>query len=192
MVLETGMPITNEIFAQLLVCEHDKLEAYVWQIVKDDHLARDVLQEMALVATRKLDQIADREHFAAWARVTCRNISFELLRFHGGGLASDAQREAHGELGLVALHRLVEDDWRQLDQTDSYELTAALRRCLARLGPAARQMIDLRYGQGMRSSEVAERLGRKVTTVYMTLSRIHRSLGDCVRQTLAGRGVSDV
>ena len=182
MVLETGMPLTNEIFAQLLVCEHDKLEAYVWQIVKDDHLARDVLQEMALVATRKLDQIADREHFAAWARVTCRNIAFELLRKH---------RRQPVTLSNEVLD-LLEDNWRQLDQTDSYELTAALRRCLARLGPAARQMIDLRYGQGMRSSEVAERLGRKVTTVYMTLSRIHRSLGDCVRRTLAGQGVSDV
>jgi RNA polymerase sigma-70 factor, ECF subfamily len=64
---------------------------------------------------------------------------------------------------------------------------AALRACLERLPAHTRQLIHLRYVEECPGEEIAKRLGRPINTVYVTLCRLHKSLGDCVRTTL-GQG----
>jgi RNA polymerase sigma-70 factor (ECF subfamily) len=175
------MPIPPDLLTRLLVREHDKLAAYTWQMVRDYHLVSEVLQEMALVATRKAGEIADERHFPAWARCTCRNLALDTLR----------QRQRRPALLSNNVLDLLEVEWSQFDEVDSFSLTAALRDCLKRLSNRARQIVDLRYGSGLSSARVAEHLGRKVTTVYVALTRIHRTLGECIRKKQAEEAAAD-
>ncbi len=69
------------------------------------------------------------------------------------------------------------------------ELTAeraeALRQCLSRLAPKARQAIDLRYGEACSPPEIAERLSWTVGSVSVALSRAISTLRECVLRKLA-------
>lgn len=157
---------------RLLVAEHDKLVAYTWQLVRDDHLVEEVLQEMALVAVEKKEQIVDAAHFLAWSRTTCRNLALSLIR----------KRGRRPVMLSNAVLDMLESHWQQRDASSSADLLAALRKCVARLGPRARQIVEMRYAEGLRSGEIAKRLGIKVPTMYVTLMRIHRTLSDCMEQ----------
>ena len=176
------MAIDSDNLARLLVREHEKLAAYTWQIVRDYHLVTEVLQEMAVVAMRKADQIADERHFPAWARCTCRNLALDLLR----------QQRRRPILLDNSLLDSLEAQWSQWDAEDSSSLTVALRDCLRGLSRNARQIVELRYGRGMSSAQVAEHLGRKVPTVYVAITRIHQALGECIRRKLAEEALADV
>jgi DNA-directed RNA polymerase specialized sigma24 family protein len=64
----------------LLLRERVKLLAYIRAIVRDNHLAEDVFQEVAVLAVRKRDEIRDRRHFLAWMRLAARNLALKLMR----------------------------------------------------------------------------------------------------------------
>jgi RNA polymerase sigma-70 factor, ECF subfamily len=166
------MALDHDTLVRLLIAEHDKLVAYTWQLVRDDHLVEEVLQEMALVAVQKTEQIVDAAHFLAWSRITCRQVAMSLIR----------KRGRRPVMLSNAVLDLLEGHWQQRDGLSSVDLLAALRKCVARLGPRARRIVEMRYVEGLRSGEIAKQLGVKAPTMYVTLMRIHRALSDCMKQ----------
>ena len=165
------MALSPEKVAQLLMSEHLRLRAYVWLIVRDDHLVDDVLQEVSLVAVRKCEAIVDDSHFPAWARTTSRNIALDMLRKEQRTPSAVGDR----------LMDVIDEHWDEVESLAGSTSVNALRHCLEELTPYNRRLIELRYGEGLKSSQVAERLDRAVGTVYVALTRVHKTLGDCVR-----------
>src|SRR5262245_21757707 len=106
------MSLDEAAIARLLVREHDKLAAYVWSLVRDDHLVDDILQELALVAIRKRAEIVDEQHFLAWMRVACRLTALDTLK-----------RLQRRPLSLDdAVLDLLDTEWAKHDATPSAHL----------------------------------------------------------------------
>ena len=180
--LETPqMAIEQETLMRLLTGEEGKLRAYIWQIVRDDHVVDEVVQDMAVLSLQKCSQIENAEHFPAWARRTCRNLAMEAIR-------KKQQRQC---LLSNAMLDLLESRWERFDGQRSVDLLAALRKCVDRLTPRARQVLEFRYTEGLRCSKVADRMGVKVDTVYVTLLRIHRTLAQCIESERRKEGLAD-
>jgi RNA polymerase sigma-70 factor (ECF subfamily) len=80
---------------------------------------------------------------------------------------------------------------RQWDATDAGSSAAAeaLGDCIRRMPSRSRELIDLRYRDGILGKRLAERCSQPPNTVYVTLSRIHRMLSECVKTRLAAQGV---
>jgi RNA polymerase sigma-70 factor (ECF subfamily) len=169
------MAIDEATLARLLVREHDKLAAYAWSLVRDDHLVDDILQELALIAIRKREEIVDEQHFLAWMRVTCRRTALDTYK---------RRKHRPHPLGDAVLD-LLDAEWTERDAVASPDLSEALRSCLEQLTPYARRLVQMRYGEGLKTSQVARSLGRNVETIYVALTRVHRALGDCIRGQLA-------
>jgi RNA polymerase sigma-70 factor (ECF subfamily) len=166
--------IDQESIVLFLLRERIKLLAYIASIVRDDHLAEDVFQEVAVLALRKREEIHDPTHFLAWMRLVARNRALKCLRERGRCLFLDERLLAE-----------LEDQWADFDLTPAADLTDALRHCLAKLSPYAQQLIRLRYVEGISGARLAEALDRQLNAVYVALSRIHRSLGACIRQRIS-------
>jgi RNA polymerase sigma-70 factor, ECF subfamily len=158
----------------LLLRERVKILAYIRSIVRDNHLAEDVFQEIAVLAVRKCAEIRDGCHFLAWMRLTARHRALKAARREHRYLLMDERLLEH-----------LDDQWAEHDITSSSDLVEALRHCVERLSPHARNQITLRYVDGISGPRLAEVVDRKLNAVYVALSRIHRSLGDCIRQRLA-------
>ena len=58
----------------------------------------------------------------------------------------------------------------------------ALALCMEEVTPNNRELLRLRYFERRPCLEVAAVMGRKLESVYQALARIHRVLGDCVRE----------
>jgi RNA polymerase sigma-70 factor (ECF subfamily) len=163
---------------QHLLKERARLLAYIWSIVRDGHLAEDVFQEVSVLAVRKRGEIEHSAAFPTWLRKAARLHSMAALRRanRAGGLFSNEV--------LDCLDRTW--DKHQQDQLDSNSsVAAALQHCMELLTPRSKQIVALRYQDKLSGDQVADRLNTKVHSVYVALSRIHRSLRECMKHALA-------
>jgi RNA polymerase sigma-70 factor, ECF subfamily len=161
----------------LLLSHRAMLLGYIASIVRDPDLAEDVFQNVALVVLDKADAVARDEEFPAWARRVARLESLAALR----------KRRRAPELLDQSVLELLEDEWSAGD-AGPVAARKALRECVEKLSPYARELIRLRYVDGLSGQAVAERLNRSANTVYVALSRTYRHLAGCVESRLAREG----
>ncbi len=148
-----------------------KLASYIWSMVRDEHLVEDVLQDVYVLAISKISEINDEQHLRYWSRHTARFLCLKALRDRRRmpiSLSSETQN-------------LLEGVWAELDKRETTDSVDALRSCIDVLTPRSKKMIRMRYVDGCKSAEIAKRLGQQVQSVYVSLSRIHRSLSECVK-----------
>lgn len=174
------MVLGHEIIAASLMRRRTELLAYIWAIVADEHIAEDVMQEVCRLAILKSDEIKDADHLIPWARTTARFVALNALR---------KTQRATPTLDASLLD-LLEPHWPRSQHVGDTDHVDALRRCLGHLSPNARRLVQLRYTDNISGSELAEIVGQKTRSVYTALSRIHRTLGECVRRLLSEEAAS--
>lgn len=168
------MPVEHHVIVRVLMAERNKLFAYIWSIVRNDHITEDVLQDVALLAVSRREEIDGEAHLQAWLRKSARYKALEAVR------ACERRPVILDDTVLD----LLESQWRQVDHVSTTAMTDALHHCMDKLTPHARKIVQMRYRDGVRSSRIAQILNRKVQAIYVTLTRVHRSLGDCIRARL--------
>lgn len=172
------MPLDHDTLLRFLLADRVKLIGFIRCIVRDDHLAEDVFQEVSMLVLGKSPEILDAQHFLAWVRRAARLEALSMLRRH------KARTQPLDEAVLDAL----EADWAKLDRQPSLDLLEAVEHCMAKLTPRARAILELRHRDGLIGPKLAEALDQPLTTVYVTLSRAHRALGDCIRNRAGMEG----
>jgi RNA polymerase sigma-70 factor (ECF subfamily) len=161
----------------LLLSHRAMLLGYIASIVRDPDLTEDVFQNVAVIVLDKAGSLANDEDFPAWARRVARFESLAALR----------KRKRAPELLDQSVLELLEDDWSSGDGAP-VPARKALRECVERLSPYARQLIHMRYVEELSALDVAERLNRSPNTIYVALSRTYRLLAGCVERRLAREG----
>lgn len=157
-----------------LVAKHrHEVLAYLYSALPDYHAVEDVFQEVCLVAVRKAAEFQDGTNFAAWARTIARNKLREQLRKRTGVLLDDAFFES--------LDQAFDEARAALDPDPRKE---ALRHCLSELQKGSRQLVSLRYDEGLDPSAIADRMGRSRASVNSLLQRIRELLRQCVDRRL--------
>jgi RNA polymerase sigma-B factor len=98
--------------------------------------------------------------------------------------ARQAQRGYHGQSLDTPLHGTTHTLADTLpDRDDVYDLintTMTLRRAIEQLPDRDRQLLRLRYTQGLTQSDIGERLGVSQMHVSRLLRRVHAKLQDCL------------
>jgi len=166
-------------FTQLWTEAQPAVASYVRAVVRDSHVAKDVVQETALVLLRKFEQWDSSRDFLPWALSFAK---FELL----------AHRRDAARSRLVLDDTLLDaitDAWpsvvAELDDEQS-----ALQECLEALAPKAREIVRLRYLDELRMPQVADRIGSTAGAAHVAMMRIRRQLQDCVSRRLQSVGSS--
>jgi RNA polymerase sigma-70 factor, ECF subfamily len=150
------------------------LVGFIRAIVGSRSLAEDVFQELAILVMRKHADIPNPEAFPGWIRRAARFEARNALRKHS--------RE----------HLAISEDVAELFERQAPEPIPtnlhieALERCIELLSPAARTLVKLKYHQGQTGEEMSDHLGKPLNTIYVSLSRIHKALGQCVKSRLPG------
>ncbi|MEM7236141.1 MAG: sigma-70 family RNA polymerase sigma factor [Planctomycetota bacterium] len=161
-----------EEIAAALLTDQPSLTAYVATIVRDFHAAEDIFQEVCVKAVAASGTFTDTKHVLKWSRVTARNRSIDHLR------------KKRAQVGLSEeLLDVLEVEWPSVGDGSGHERLESLRRCMERLTTKNREILRLRYFSSLSGKEVAQRIGRKVETVYQSLARIHKRLALCVSES---------
>lgn len=168
------MGIDGNNLVQQLLKTRSLLMGYIVSIVNDDKLAEDIFQEVSMIAYQKRDDIKNEQHLMGWLRITARNKSLKAIK----------KRSQQRMVFDTSLLDQLEEGWQKYDSLENYDNINALRHCLDRLSKHARAIVKLRYSDGISGQKLAELLNRKVNTIYVALSRIHKTLAECVTRQL--------
>lgn len=141
-------------------------------IVRDEQLAEDVVQEVAIELIARPAELRDQGHLEAWLWRTTKHRAIDALR----------RRQRRPEVLPDRAIEAIEAACREHDE----EPLDALETCVQALAPTSKQLVRLRYSEQLSGKQIAQRVRRKATAVYAALARIHRQLATCVERALGG------
>lgn len=159
---------------QITACQ-SRLYAYILTLTGDREQARDVLQECNLVMWSKADQYEAGTNFIAWA--------FQIARYQ---VMAARQKTARDK--LVFDDEILEGMVDIFDDDDAFdERQAALGQCIEEIAPNHRNLLKIRYTDGLSVKEIASRVDKSANAVAKVLHRTRMALMDCIEQkTLEG------
>ena len=160
-------------FVTLFTRHEARLRSFVRSLLPGWTDVDEVMQQVGLVIWRKFDQFDPATTFLPWACVIAR---FEALHY----------RRSMARDRLVFSEELIQ----QLAEEGAAELelratqSRALDACLEKLPPARRELLLQSCTPGVKTKDLAERLGKQTGALYTLLHRLRSELLACIEETL--------
>ena len=154
---------------QLMMKYQRKLFGYILTLVSSRADAEDILQETSLTICEKFSDFESGTNFYSWA---CQ-IAFWKVRAARKKFATAKVIFNEDVLEVISQTRLEMEE--ELDDRHH-----ALATCLKKLNERDRRMILIRYESGHNVKAAAQACGRTIQGAYKALTRIRKTLHDCV------------
>lgn len=143
----------------------------LWGLVPDHHRLDDIVQETFLTITRKAADFQPGTNFRAWL--------FAIARFKVLHSLRQNPLEHALSLDLTACMLAEQSEPEHFD-----ERLLHLRTCITAMSHSVRKMLRLRYSENLSIADVADRLGRRINSVKVMLSRSRKLLRECIEKRL--------
>lgn len=181
---------------RMLVERHQRRAfAIALALVRDEHDAREVVQEAFLRVHRGLGTFHGGSTFFTWLYRIVTNLAIDLVRRPGRREAElDEERHCADEAEIPFLARIEGAD--PIDVVRRRELAERIQAALDALPPYHRGVILMREVEGMSYEEMAQAMGVSKGTImsrlYHARQKLQRALSDCYRDEVgtapSGRG----
>lgn len=165
-----------------LIREHaDMLLVYLRCAVRDPILVDDLFQETMMTAWRTLDKFDRQRPFGPWLR----GIAAKLVL---------AQRRKEARRWVLCEEQVLEhlearmSEFQQLPGDRLDEQLDCLRECMRQLPERYREVVELRYREGLRGAILADRLEISSEALKKRLQRGRARLLACVQRKLSPVG----
>lgn len=167
-------PERVDAFVRLLGQNQRRIFLYVMSLVPNWNEAEEIVQEANLVLWREFAHFQPGTNFAAWA---CKVAFHQVLAWR-----KRKQRDRL-EFSPTFLEAVAEEASASADVLE--QRSQALAQCIGKLATPHRDLLRLRYSEGLSVEHIARQLDRSVEAVYRALSRIRHTLHGCVTHTFA-------
>jgi len=171
--------ILQDQFVELFARHQHRIYGYILTILPNRSDAEEVFQQTILILWKKWSDFDNLRSFSSWACGIAHNEVRNFRRKHDRRNCCLSDQV----LDEVAETYLVSQDW--LD-----ERKLALGKCLDRLQPRHRDLVDRCYLRGMTIRDVAGQLQLKPNALYKSLRRLRRILYQCVERVLSQEGAA--
>lgn len=150
------------------------LLSLIRRMVHDPTMAEDLAQEAFVKAFRHLDRFDGQRKFSSWLFKIAHNTTLDHLR-----------RRQLDTVPLEASQDDGESSWEVLPaaasaspdfQAEQKEIAGAVGKALTKLKPGYREVLLLRFQQGLAYHEIADVTGLKMGTVKIHLHRARKLL----------------
>lgn len=170
----------TDAFVLELLGHQRRLAAFLLSRTADPERARDLLQEVNLVALKKREDFEPGTHFTAWI--------FQIARFAIQGARKKHARDRHVFSEAVETMLLERD--HPFAGTNDEPVRAALELCLAGLPKEDRLLVSSRYAGSKPLKLLSVETGRSMSSLSRTLARVRAALRECIDQRLAVEAAS--
>lgn len=147
---------------------------YILSLIPRPVEAEEILQETNLIIWTKANQFQPGTNFRAWA---CQIAYFEVMKYR----SRKHRDKLHFNPELLEL--VASESLQQSELLD--QRRQALAECLAKLREQDRALIQTRYSPEGDGLGISDKLGRPINSIYQSLSRIRKSLLECINRRLA-------
>lgn len=165
----------EEAFGSLMRAYYEPVFRLVQSIIRDEHAARDVCQEIWLTVWRSLAKFRGEAKFSTWVHPIAVRRAIDHLR----GRQRWSQRflpflSGDSDNGVVTPEPLADGNPR--DDLEKHERTGRFERAIESLPPKHRAVLALREIQGLSYDEIAKCLDVRRGTVMSRLFHARRLL----------------
>ncbi len=154
-----------------------RIHAFIATLLPHRADADDVFQKTSVILWRKFGEFDPATDFVAWA---CRVAQLEVHNFH----RVERRRPVVFDDALIS--QLAEE--RMTVEPRLLLRREALQFCLEKLPADNRRLVEKCYAEHGNIHQAAQLLGQSVHTLYKKLSRIRKSLRECVERQLVEEG----
>lgn len=162
----------TEDFLYLLGKHSRAIYLCVFSMVLNNNDTDDIIQETNLVLWREFYRFEKGTNFSAWAK----QIAVNQVR------AWKLKQKRDRHVFSDELLEIIAKSSGEMDDLSARYM--ALSHCLDRLPPNSRKIIFMRYEQENDISIIAQSIKQTAAAVYQMLSRIRKSLHECVNLRL--------
>ncbi len=166
-------------FIEQVRAEHRRLRAYVRALGVRAEAVDDLAQDALVIAFEKRADFDRRGDFGAWVRTIARHL-----------IANERRKDSRRKrlLSAYVTDRLLEAESQQrhalASDTESEDLSPALRHCLDKLSDQNRQLLQLRYFENLSPGAIAGETQRSSNAVRQSLFRVRRELLQCLESSM--------
>jgi RNA polymerase sigma-70 factor, ECF subfamily len=156
---------------RLLFGRHrQRVYRFALRLVGNSATAEDIVSEVFLELWRRAASFERRAQLATWLLAVTRNKALSALRVRADQPLDEATAEAMPDPAITPEESL-----------QANERSTLLRRCLERLSPAHREIIDLVYYHEKSVDEVAAIVGVPAATVKTRMFYARKRLAELVK-----------
>ena len=161
-LIEAAVDGDIESFGKLCQRYYAAMVAIGYSILGDHQLAEDAAQESFARALVKLRSLRNRAKFATWLAAICRNVAKDMV-------AIKARQISSKDICEVA------------DRSGSDDSVQAVRQAVEQLPAPAKELVILRYYDGLSYEEISCVLGISKATINGRLTRAKRKMAKYLR-----------
>jgi len=151
---------------------------FIYRLIRDRALAEDLAQEGFLRVYQRLSTYDSQRKFSSWFLQVLRNITIDYLRVNRVPTASLDELEEGGHRGAAVDRESASPE----QAAQQGELAQAMSAALSRIRPEYREVVVLRYQEGLTHPEIAEILGLPSGTVKTYLHRARKELAEILAE----------
>lgn len=168
LVLVVAVAAGDRLAMQTLFARHNvRVYRFVLRLVSNATIAEDVVNEVFLDVWRQAGRFEARSQVSTWLLSIARNKALSILRNRSIDQLDDAV--------AAQIEDPADDPEEALAAKDR---SALIRRCLTRLSPAHREIIDLVYYHDKSISEVADIIDAPQNTVKTRMFYARKRLAE--------------
>ncbi len=158
-------------FTELCRRYYPAMVAITHSILGDRHLAEDAAQQAFAKAAVKLPQLREKDGFAGWVAAISRNTARNMLR-------------------TVRPVQRIEESSVAAAESGENAATEAVRKALGKLAASAKEIIYLRFYDGLSYERISAVLGISEQAINGRLRRAKRKLAEHLRRDGFGEVIS--
>lgn len=175
-----GDDTPSDVVQRLFLRHANVLRGFIQAFMPGSSAVEDVLQETFLTLIAHAHELRVGSDFLDWARAVAR---FKVLEQRRRDRRWPGTLSMEAEGALVAAAGELDEKWEARE--------TALVRCMEKLAPKARRIVELRYSVAKpRIDSVAREVAWSPGAVKVALSRARAFLMDCVDRQLRHEGAA--
>jgi RNA polymerase sigma-70 factor (ECF subfamily) len=151
---------------------------FTYRFVRDRALAQDLAQEGFLRVYQRLNTFDPERKFSSWFFQVLRNVTIDYLRVNRLATASLDELQQDGHQIAVVDRKSASPE----ELAGRGELASAISAALSRIRPEYREVVVLRYQEGLTHPEIAEILGLPPGTVKTYLHRARKEMAEILTE----------
>ena len=155
-------------FTELCRRYYPAMVAIAHSIIGDRHLAEDAAQQTFAKAVRKMSNLKSKNKFAAWLAAICRNVALDLTN-------NKERFQSAEDLSMIAA------------ESQENDITEVVKEALNRLSAPAKEIIFLRYYDGMTYEQISAVLGISEQAINGRLRRAKKKMANYLRRNSFGK-----
>jgi RNA polymerase sigma-70 factor (ECF subfamily) len=163
-LIEQACSGDTDSFTELCRRYYPAMVAIAHSIIGDRHLAEDAAQQTFAKAVRKMSNLKSKNKFAAWLAAICRNVALDLTN-------KKERFQSTQDLSMIAA------------ESKENDLSEAVKEALNKLSASAKEIIFLRYYDGMTYEQISSVLGISEQATTGRLRRAKKKMANLLRRS---------